>query len=1059
MLNFLLQLEQGKIKRNYFFIYLALIFAGVFLRIANASAAETVGQNVALGTSYTFSLAPSISDCSDAGDSIQLTDGYTLPQGNYPRGTFFTQDSSVSWNGQQEITIDLGEDKPLEGVAVNMGAGMSGNTFVPWPLIIQMLVSEDNVTWEAVGNLVELDLVNAPFQVQPDVPYASITHQYKTMTLATHGRYMKLVFGSASYKYADEIEIYRGPDANLALPYASPGITDVPTYFKSAIVPTKLRTRLAIDSQRIKQAITTANLAANISDPLHASLDAINQQLPSLTTIASPTTFKTIFPINDMHRQIFAVQAGLWRALGLTDIVAWKSGRYDPLSPTEVPTQNTAEMNVAMMSNEYRADVINLSNTKASATDLTSTIEGLPGGDNPDYVTVHEVPFTDTSNLVPVAAALPIITKQNGQYVVTVPAGLTKQIWLEFHPTEVLAGTYQGRLKVTGAGITTFTVPLNLEIYPLTFPAKPTLHLGGWDFSNPTTGFGGWNMGLTANNRQALIAKLQTHYVDTTWAATAALPGHVSGLVLSAGSYDSSGHLITPPDPAAFDAWVAEWPAASHYFAILDISLTPTSSNFSVGFPVGSTEFNTAMREWATWWVSHLQSQNIPPSKVGLLFSSETHTADIAALHIAYGEAIRSAGTELKIFEDPILPFFAPSSVPDPRLFEIADILSVQTNIFLDNNAEYKEFYAQQQAAGRELWFYSAQGPRPLRDPYLYDQVPGWLAWQYGAKGIEAWAYTDFGYPPIPNYPRSCWNDYAGVTNYSPLFIDTVSVTDGKHMEASREAVEDYEYLKMLQDKISFLEVLGIKDSAIDSAKILLATGVTRVTDGRKSSAKDLWHITKDRSVADQVRVEILESLTQLNSIKLPDPSASVFANDALKVANKKVTFGQAKKINTKSKTLTFKGSNSLIANGSVQLYRGGTLIQTVSADATGTWNIKLKEKKDTTVTFYLRYLDGAGTELGTSAGYKIKIDTQKPKITNLPIFLTKTKGAKIWWEAKDNIKVTSYKISFLGKTKTTKSKAFTVPLDSPSGLHLLSLKAYDAMGNSTSRLVTVRVR
>jgi hypothetical protein len=192
---------------------------------------------------------------------------------------------------------------------------------------------------------------------------------------------------------------------------------------------------------------------------------------------------------------------------------------------------------------------------------------------------------------------------------------------------------------------------------------------------------------------------------------------------------------------------------------------------------------------------------------------------------------------------------------------------------------------------------------------------------------------------------------------------------------------------------------------------------------------------------------------------KLPRPEPSVFANDSLKVANKKVTFGQAKKINTKSKTLTFKGNNSLIANGSVQLYRGGTLVQTTTTDATGAWNLKLKEKKDTTVTFYLRYLDSGGTELGTSAGYKIKIDTQKPKITNLPIFLTKAKGAKIWWEAKDNVKVTSYKISFLGKTKTTKSKAFTVPLDAPAGLHILNLKALDAVGNSVSRMVTVRVK
>ncbi len=1038
------------LKKYNLACYLLLCFWLMFFGVPDAFAAETVGQNVALGTSYSSipALTPTASfpwTC-DAGDITQLTDGQhtSMPQwgnGRYVSATFFEQKRAVGWEpipGRLQLTFDLGEDKPLEGLAINMAAGKNWSHYTYWPTAMSILVSEDNATWYAVGNLVELDLAQSIAPEQPPFPFYA-THQFKTMALATHGRYVKLVFSELSSAYADEVEIYRGPDENLVLPFPGSGIADMTSYYTNETVPATLRLRLGRDSQKIEQGIIAANLAANIADPLRASLTAINQQIPSLTTIASPTTFKTIFPINDLHRQIFAVQAGLWRALGLPNIVAWKSGRYDPLSPTAVPTQNTAEMNVAMMRNEYRADVINLSNTKASATDLTLTIEGLPGGDNPDYITAHEVLFTDTSNLVPLSTALPIIMKQNGQHIVTVPAGLTKQIWLNFNPTEVAAGTYQGRLKVEGSGITAFTVPLKFTLYPLTFPTKPSLHFGGWDFSNPN---GGSRMGCHANIRKAFIANLQAHYVDVTWAVSAYDLSGTWPAVMPAGSYDSNGHLISAPNPAAFNAWVADWPAGTSYFTMMQLS--PTEPSF-VGFPVGSTEFNTAMKEWTIWWANYLQSQNIPPSKVGLNFSSEPHDKAFSDLHVAYADAIRLAGTELKIFEDPSLGAVT-SSPLNPRLFEVADILSNDLGQFLGGNSAYKDFYAQQKAAGRELWFY--HGGSSLSDPYANDRVPGWLAWQYGIKGVEVYAFADIPFS-LADFPRSTWNEYTrGNPNYSPLFIDSQTVTDGKRMEALRESVEDYEYLKMLQDKIAFLESIGTSDPAIDSAKNLLMAGVTRVTNENK-----------DRTVADQVRIEILEALKQLNLIKLPDPSASIFANDALKVANKKVTFGQAKKINTKSKTISFKGANSLIANGSVQLYRGGTLVQTTPADATGAWNLKLKEKKDTTVTFYLRYLDGAGTELGTSAGYKIKIDTQKPKITNLPIFLTKTKGAKIWWEAKDNIKVTSYKISFLGKTKTTKSKAFTIPLDAPAGLHLLNLKALDAVGNSVSRMVTVRVR
>jgi hypothetical protein len=1022
------------LKKYNLACYLLLGFWLVFFDVSVSSAAETVGQNIALGTSYTFSQAPNYGPSTEAGDSTQLTDG------NHVSGYFLTQAGIVGWTNKPtvDITFDLGADKPIEGLAFNTSA----NTYsAEWPTLIFMFVSDDNINWYALGNLVEADFA----QSTAPTPFKYAIHQYTTRELAVHGRYVKL-FSTANYfLISDEVEIYRGPDEYLYSPLPGVALTDVATYVDSETPSARVRLRLLKDIQGVNTEIAAVTLASAITDPMKLVLSSISQQVPTITTL--PLDFTTVFPINDLHRQIFQVQASLWQALGLNDIIAWKTSRYDLLSPTDIPPQNTVEMKVVMMSNEYRSDVINLSNTKASATELTLTIEGLPGGDNPGYVTVHESPFTDTRGLTPVNAVLPVVAKKNGRYVVTVPAGLTKQIWLSFHPTDVAAGIYLGNIKIEGSGITTLNIHVSLEIYPFRFPEKPTFHLGGYDFTNISY------MGITSANKAAFIQTLQEHYVDTPWASGS------NGLILPAGNFDSSGHMITDPDPSAFNAWRVQWPTASNYFIWTNFG---SVWNFAASkFPVGSMAFQVAIKEWTTWWATYLQSQNIAPSRLGLLIWDEPSDAyqpvEATNAIITYGNAIRSAGTGIRVFEN---PRWTDTSAVDPQVFVVSDILSLYLGEFVWANSTFKDFYAQQRLAGKELWFYNANGPILSLDPYTYNLSAAWFSWRYEAKGFQIWAFGDTGERIGGAAAGNSWNEYDSRSrSYTPLFIDSQTITDAKHMEALREGVEDYEYLKMLQDRITALEGAGISDPVIDNAKAVLQSGVTRVTDTKLGPSKDYWNITKDRTVADQVRVEILEALKQLNLVKLPDPSASIFAKDSLKIANKKVTFGQAKKINTKSKTISFKGNNSLIANGSVQLYRGSTLVQTASADTTGTWSIKIKEKKDTTVTFYLRYLDGVGVELGTSAGYKIKIDTQKPKITNLPIFLTKTKGAKIWWEAKDNVKVTSYKISFLGKTKTTKSKAFTVPLDAPSGLHILTLKAYDAMGNSTSRLVTVRVR
>jgi len=111
----------------------------------------------------------------------------------------------------------------------------------------------------------------------------------------------------------------------------------------------------------------------------------------------------------------------------------------------------------------------------------------------------------------------------------------------------------------------------------------------------------------------------------------------------------------------------------------------------------------------------------------------------------------------------------------------------------------------------------------------------------------------------------SCWNEYPATGNgpYCPSYIDDTSVTPAKYIEAIREGVQDYEYLVMLRARVEELERKGVTAGKLAAAKELLATGPDRVM-AMEQGANYRWDEPKDRTIADQVRVEVLETLTDL---------------------------------------------------------------------------------------------------------------------------------------------------------------------------------------------------
>ena len=474
--------------------------AVVIVAVAVAEAAtppQAQRENVALGAKYTLWPQPDYSYCTDPGDRVQLTDGRSTTD------YFWTQQGTVGWRSAPyaTITVDLGRVEPIAGVSLTTAAGAAE---VTWPLAIHVLVSDEGKIYRNAGDLVALDHKrNGPW------PEGYAIRRLATDELATRGRFVQFVMISLSggpYLFVDEVEVFRGPEALLERDPTGEVVTDVPRFYEQGRLRRAVEHRLQADAEAVRRAIAQAELEdASAKTGLLDQLAAVCRQFDP-AAIPVDRSFRAVLPIGDAHARLFAVQAELWRLQGWPLLSAAIPHTWDPLDPCELPETSLPKMEVDTMRGEYRAAALNLISVAEGPIGVRVSFEGLPGGPTPDFLTIHQVEWTDTSQGVPVAAALPEARREAGAWSVKVLPGLIRQVWLTFHVTDVEPGEYEGEVVLQPEGIEKLQVPVRLRVWPLEFPKRTTLRLGGWSYTN-----NGGAYGLTPQNRAAFVRHLQEH--------------------------------------------------------------------------------------------------------------------------------------------------------------------------------------------------------------------------------------------------------------------------------------------------------------------------------------------------------------------------------------------------------------------------------------------------------------------------------------------------------------------------------------------------------------------
>ena len=761
-------------------------------------------ENMARGRPYVLSAKPNYGLCTDAGDAVQLTDGEWLKPG---ADGFWTKKSVVGWQiggvGDRMVTVDLGADEPICGFAWNYAAGFAN---VGWPTSMLVYVSPDGKAWRFVGDLLaKHEAENG----EPPKRGFSI-RRARSLDMPCRGRYVAFLVRSTNFMFVDEVEVYRGDPEVVAARWSGGAEYPSPLAHFAA--------KCDVDDFVRRAEIVAA-----------AALD---------------------IPEADRRAVMLAmgrVQARVMRSLGYSAPFMWEGDRWASASESDMPRSQAvvgAAAVVTMMRGETRSASVNLSNPTGNELDVEVAAEGFPSDAN---VELREVVPTRVKSGAKVGGL--IAGEGRPGLRLKVPPGSTRQIWVSFSKPSATPGRHAGRIVAGGVSI-----PVVLDLAPVDFPARPRLHVGGWDYTD-VPGFY-----RNPSNLTARIARMREMFVDSPWAGISVMP--------RGAKFDADGRLVNPGslDFSAWRRWTALWGEQARQYCVF-----MAVRNAFHGEKAGTERFRKMVGGYMRAWHDGVKD-GLGGRRVVVLLVDEPDKPEMFDTIVAWSNAIKSGAPSFAVFEE-----------ADPR--KVADVVFDAVDIFcpgapnvtarwagaLDKKDEAPD-REDRDVSKKELWLYSCCGPSRMLDPVAYYRSQAWLAWKTGAKATQFWAFGCGGGIGDSFRPLEQTS-----TEYSPFFVSSSDAFRAKQSEAVMESVEDYEYLAMLADRIAALRAEGRDVSA---AEALLGGAADRALPREpwlrhnkynffKASERYGWlNGNHDHAAMDAVRVAVLKALVALRHHK-----------------------------------------------------------------------------------------------------------------------------------------------------------------------------------------------
>ena len=361
-------------------------------------------------------------------------------------------------------------------------------------------------------------------------------------------------------------------------------------------------------------------------------------------------------------------------------------------------------------------------------------------------------------------------------------------------------------LRTDGGGFR--SIPVNLTVWDFALPALATLKT---QFGSPAARIREPHRGgASADAMYAQAARMLTEHQFNA----AIPPTLLAHKVKADGSFD-----LTDDQIAGLKAFAAAW----HVNAV---PIPRPSSRF--GDPVKD---RARIAAWLRSWDRNLDRAGLGDRLCYTYLIDEPNDAKAYEHTRAWGKAVRESGSRVKVL---VTEQTRTQNAAWGTLDGAIDIWVPLFSLFRAGSA------AKRQAAGEAIWTYTAlcQGKQPTPwwhtdYPLVNYRAPAWIAWRHGMTGLLYWGgmaywkqatdpWTDpwtYGKTRVgARYePRGRVYNGEGTLLYPGRDCGLVGAVPSVRLKALRDAIEDYEYLAILDRLGKRKEALAVVDSVARS--------------------------------------------------------------------------------------------------------------------------------------------------------------------------------------------------------------------------------------------------
>ena len=381
------------------------------------------------------------------------------------------------------------------------------------------------------------------------------------------------------------------------------------------------------------------------------------------------------------------------------------------------------------------------------------------------------------------------------------PPNETHGFWIDLYvPPDAKPGAYQGTYRVTAAGGKAAEVPVRLTVWDFALPATPTLRTA---FGSPADRMRGYY-------RER--AKAGKEKEPSDWAAVEAQCADL--LARHRFNATPPGGMVPKEKPdGSFEIPAQEVDAFRAFVDRYHLNALETAHpSQAVKDPVAERD---RLRAWLAAYDRAAAALDRPQVVFYTYLLDEPNDEKAYRYVQTWGKAVREAKSVVKVM------VVEQTWTQDEKwgdLYGAVDVWCPLFSLFKPESA------AKRQALGETVWTYTALcqlEPTPwwhIDWPLLHYRVPAWIAWRFRERGLLYWGgmawwnevedpWTDpWTYGHKEGGKGIVWNG-EGTLVYPARPAGYDGIVPSLRLKALRDAIEDYEYL-------SILERAGLADQA-----------------------------------------------------------------------------------------------------------------------------------------------------------------------------------------------------------------------------------------------------